>query len=82
MTEFNASKTEYAEYQKANENYERKLAGKPEKVSIHERLQRGQQEIREREAGRTHTVTKPKAVSYTHLDQQSLQHHLEMKLEN
>ena len=60
MTEFNASKTEYAEYQKANENYERKLAGKPEKVSIHERLQRGQQEIREREAGRTHTVTKPK----------------------
>lgn len=60
MTEFNASKTEYEAYQKATENYERKLAGKPEKVSIHERLQRGQQEIREREADRQHTVTKPK----------------------
>ncbi|GAA0283258.1 hypothetical protein GCM10008922_47360 [Faecalicatena contorta] len=60
MTEFNASKTEYAEYQKAVQNYERKLAGKPEKVSILERLQRGQQEIREREAGRQHTVTKSK----------------------
>lgn len=60
MTEFNASKTEYAEYQKAVQNYERKLAGKPEKVSIHERLQRGQQEIREREADIQHTVTKSK----------------------
>lgn len=58
MTEFNASKAEYAEYQKAVQNYERKLAGEPEKVSIHERLQRGQQEIREREAGRQHTATK------------------------
>lgn len=55
MTESNASKTEYAEYQKAVQNYKRKLA---EKVSIHERLQRGQQEIREREAGRQHTITK------------------------
>ena len=60
MTEFNASKTEYGAYQKAVKNYERKLAGEPEKVSIHERLQRGQQEIRERKAGRQHTVTKPK----------------------
>ncbi len=60
MTEFNASKNEYAEYQKTVQNYERKLAGKPEKVSIHEKLQRGQQKIREREAGRQHTVTKSK----------------------
>ncbi|MDD4371131.1 MAG: hypothetical protein PHD56_08670 [Anaerostipes sp.] len=60
MTEFNASKAEYVEYQKAVQSYERKLAGEPEKVSIHERLQRGQQEIREREANRQHTATKPK----------------------
>lgn len=58
MTEFNASKNEYAEYQKAVQIYERKLVEKPEKVSIHERLQRGQQEIREREAGGQHTATK------------------------
>lgn len=58
MTEFNASKSEYEAYQKATEIYERKMAGEPEKVSIHERLRRGQQEIREREAGRQHTVTK------------------------
>ena len=60
MTEFNDSKAEYAEYQKAVQNYERKLAGEPGNVSIHERLQQGQQEIRGREADRQHTVTKPK----------------------
>jgi hypothetical protein len=50
--QFNALKNEYAEYQKAVQIYERKLVEKPEKVSIHERLQRGQQEIVE-ELGQT-----------------------------
>lgn len=60
VAEFNVSKAEYEAYQKEIQNYERKLAGKPEKASIHERLQRGKQEVKEREASKQRTVVKPK----------------------